>query len=165
MRMIVIALLLIGAGSAGVDGFAVQNLTRLKFDVTKALGAGYISRVDSARLTIGCLSCAGAPAIDVLLGRQTDGTEERVRAGTTTIAQLDSMCRARSASCRVQGLRVAPAVGWISSYRFGQQCANTAVILRGGDLLTIRSVATDSATARRHAEQLIEKLVPLVVGR
>jgi hypothetical protein len=146
-------------------GFAIKDLRKLKGNVATVLGPGYIARVDSARITLMCASCAAAPAIDVLLGRQNDGTEARVRAGTTTIAQLDSTCRSRSPTCRIAALRVTPAVGWISGYRFGSQFANTVVVIRDGDLLTVRSIASDSATARRNADRMVARVVPLIVGR
>jgi hypothetical protein len=38
-------------------------------------------------------------------------------------------------------------------------------VLRGGDLLTIRSLASDSSVARGNADRLIAKLVPAIVGR
>ncbi len=165
MRVLLLLLAAAGVSGAVPDGFAVRNLTTLKFDASAVLGGDFVSRADSARLTLMCATCTGAPAIDVLLGRQADGTEERVRDGTTTFARLDSLCHARNASCRIEGLRVAPAVGWISSYRLGAQSANTVIVLRGGDLLTIRSMASDSAASRRYADRLIETLVPMIVGR
>lgn len=165
MRFLTLLLLAIGAASAPPAGFAIRNLTALEFEPAKLLGDGFISRVDSARLTLACLSCTGSPAIDVLIGRQNDGTEERVRTGKTTMARLDSMCRSRDRSCRIEGLTVPPAVGWISSYRIGAQSANTVIVLRGGDLLTIRSLASDSAVARRNADRLVTALVPKIVGK
>lgn len=164
-RMLALLLAAITLTQPDPARFAVRNLRTLRLDAQSVLGADFIARVDSARLTLMCVTCTGAPAIDVLLGRQTDGTEERVRAGTTTFARLDSLCHARNSSCHVEGLRVGPGVGWISSYRLGAQSANTVIVLRGGDLLTIRAVASDSATARRHADRLIETLVPMIVGR
>lgn len=165
MRMLTLVLLVMSAVAPGRSGFAVRDLTTLKFDHANVLGEGFVSRVDSARMTLACLTCADAPAIDVLLGRQTDGTEERVRTGTTTVAMLDSICRSRSPSCRITGVSVAPAVGWISSYRSGGQSANTVIVLRDGDLLTIRSLARDSAAARRNADRLTRELVPTIVGK
>jgi hypothetical protein len=165
MRFIIVLVAAVVAHATPPTGFAIHNLTSLKFSPTKVLGARYIARADSARMTVMCAECTGAPAIDVLRSRQTEGTEERVRAGTTTIARLDSMCRVRDPACRVVGLSVPPAVGWMSSYRFGAQFANTVIVLRGGDLLTIRSLASDSSVARGNADRLIAKLVPAIVGR
>ena len=146
-------------------GFATHDLTRVRFDATRALGAGYLARVEPQRMTFVCGECKGGPMLDVLLGRQDDGTEGRVRAGTTTMAELEAICQMRSPSCRIALVRVAPAVGWMSSYRLGAQFAHTVVVLRDGDLLTIRSIAGDSTVARRNADALVARLVPMVVGK
>jgi hypothetical protein len=147
------------------DRFAITDLTALRVQPVSLLGTGFIARADSARISFMCPSCTGAPILDVLLGRQDDGTEGRVRSGVTSFTTLDSLCRSRNPSCTVSGLNVPPAVGWISSYRFGPQSANTVVVMRGGDLLTIRSIAGDSAVARRNADRLVARLVPRVVGQ
>ncbi|MFF8800849.1 MULTISPECIES: hypothetical protein [unclassified Methylobacterium] len=146
------------------EGFAVRDLTAIASKAKAALGSGYAARAEAARLTLVCTACEGSPMIDVLLGRQADGTEERVRSGQTPIARLEALCRQRSPECRVTGLSVAPAVGWISRYRMGTMSGATAILLRDGDLLTIRSLAGDEATASRNARTLVEALGPRIVG-
>jgi hypothetical protein len=47
----------------------------------------------------------------------------------------------------------------------GAQFAHTTVVLRDGDLLTVRTQASDSASARRNADAMVVKLVRGVVGR
>lgn len=153
-------------GLAGLaTGFATHDLTRLRFDPARTLGAGYLARVERDRMTLMCSSCAGGPMLDIRLGRQDDGTEGRVRAGTTTMAELETLCQMRSPSCRITLVRVAPAVGWMSSYRIGEQFAHTVIVLRDGDLLTLRSMAGDSTVARRNVDALVARLVPMVVGQ
>lgn len=146
------------------EGFAVRDLATVADEAKTALGGGYAARADAARLTLLCTACAGAPMIDVLLGRQADGTEERVRSGQTPIARLEALCRQRDPECRLTGLLVAPAVGWISTFRMGSMSGATAIVLRDGDLLTIRSLAGDAATASRNARTLVERLAPRIVG-
>jgi hypothetical protein len=160
-------LLFAGLGTAAWlgDGFAIHDLRTVESETVTLLGTGFVAKVDSARLTLICSSCTGAPMVDILLGRQTDGTEARVRAGTTTFVRLDSLCRSRNPSCRIAGLHVDPAVGWISSYRTGEQSAHTVIVLRDGDLLTIRSLASDSVAARHNVDRLVTTLVPKIVGR
>ena len=86
--------------------------------------------------------------------------------GATPISQLERNCQARNPECRLSGLQVAPAVGWISGYPIGGSTAgSTAIILYGGDMLTIRSLASDPATARANAERLVGTIVPAILGR
>lgn len=166
MRRVAFALLLgLAPLPAGAEGFAVRDLGTLAADAKAVLGGRYAARAEAARLTLMCPECEGAPMIDVLLGRQADGTEERVRSGATPIARLEALCRQRNPECRLTGLSVAPAVGWISLYRMGAMSGATAVVLRDGDLLTIRSLASDEATASRNARILVETLAPRIVGR
>jgi hypothetical protein len=47
----------------------------------------------------------------------------------------------------------------------GSSTGSTAVILRDGDLLTIRSIAADADVARGNAEKIVEAVSPKVVGR
>ena len=146
-------------------GFATHDLTSVRFDAKRTLGAEYLTRVERDRMTLACTECTGGPIIDVRLGRQDDGTEGRVRSGTTTMANLEAICQTRSPSCRIEAVRVTPAVGWMSSYRFGEQYAHTVIVLRDGDLLTIRALASDSTAARRNADALVAQLVPMIVGK
>lgn len=165
MRRLALAVLLgLAPLPALAEGFAVRDLTAIASEAKAALGSGYAARAEAARLTLVCTACEGSPMIDVLLGRQADGTEERVRSGQTPIARLEALCRQRSPECRVTGLSVAPAVGWISRYRMGTMSGATAIVLRDGDLLTIRSLAGDEATASRNARTLVEALGPRIVG-
>jgi hypothetical protein len=98
------------------------------------------------------------------MGRQADGTEERVRSGQTPISRLEKLCQERNPSCRLTGLDVAPAVGWISTYSMGAMFASTVVILRGGDLLTIRSLASNAEAARANAEKVVRAVRPKLIG-
>ncbi|MBK6307055.1 MAG: hypothetical protein IPF87_23140 [Gemmatimonadetes bacterium] len=164
MARLTLRSLLLAAVWPSATGFAIHDLTKAPFDPTTALGMGYIARVEPTRLTMMCPDCIGSPTIDVQLGRQDDGTEGRFRAGTTTVSQLETACRAREASCRIERLQVEPAVGWMSSYRMGAQFAHTTVVLRDGDLLTVRTQASDSASDRRNADAMVVKLVRGVVG-
>jgi hypothetical protein len=150
--------------SAWAEGFALRDLTGLEPAAKSALGGRFAARAEAARLTLLCAACEGSPMIDVLLGRQADGTEGRVRSGETPIASLEALCRQRDPECRLTGLSVAPAVGWISLYRMGSMSGATAIVLRDGDLLTIRSLAGDAATASRNARTLVQALVPRIVG-
>ncbi|PXW65408.1 hypothetical protein [Methylobacterium sp. B4] len=165
MRRLALALLLgLAPLSALAEGFAARDLTTVASEAKAALGGRYAARAEAARLTLVCTECEGSPMIDVLLGRQADGTEERVRSGQTPIARLEARCRQRNPDCRVTGLSVAPAVGWISRYRMGAMSGATAIVLRDGDLLTIRSLAGDEATASHNARTLVEALSPRIVG-
>lgn len=153
------------AGGARAEGFAVKNLTAVAANAKAALGGDFIHKVDPERLTLTCPTCKGAPMIDVLIGRQADGTEERVRSGRTPISRLEELCRAKSPTCRIEGLKVAPAVGWISAYPMGPFKGSTAIILRGGDLLTIRSLASDAGVAKANAERLVSTVAPTIIGK
>jgi hypothetical protein len=144
--------------TAQAQGFATNDLTRIEAAVTSALGSGFDGKAKTNRLTLTCASCTGEPIVDVLLGRQNDGTEQRIRSGETKIADLEQLCKQRSPECRLSALEVSPAVGWITSYPIGDNAGATAIIIRQGDLLTIRSLAKDAATARRG----IDKLLPVI---
>lgn len=159
------ALLCLVALPAQADGFAVQDLSRVVDGAVAALGKGYEAKVEPKRLILRCATCPGMTAIDVLIGRQDDGTEGRVRSGATPISKLEALCKARSPDCRLTGLSVAPAVGWISTYAIGSTAGSTAIMIRDGDLLTIRSVSDDAALARRNASTLVKAIAPVIIGR
>lgn len=163
MRPHALATLLVVATVAPAEarGLAAKDLTTVERAVLDKLGPGFDARAEPNRIDLICTGCAGAPMIGIQLGRQDDGTEGRVRSGQTRIADLERLCQARSSECRLSALDVAPAVGWVSGYAFGGTAGATAVIIRDGDLLTIRSLATDAATARRG----IDKLLPLIRSR
>lgn len=162
-RRYVFAAVLAILATAAVEarGLAVRDLVSVQGAVKKSLGSGFIARAQPNRLDLICIGCVDQPIIGLQLGRQTDGTEERVRLGQTRIVDLEQICKARSPECRLSALSVAPAVGWVSSYAIGDTAGATAVIIQDGDLLTIRSLADDPITARRG----IDKLLPLIRAR
>ncbi|MBX9930919.1 MAG: hypothetical protein K2Y56_05200 [Methylobacterium sp.] len=165
MRILVIGVLCLAGGAAQAEGFAVRDLRTIKSEISAALDRRFTLRAEAKRLTLTCPDCEGAPIIDILLGRQDDGTEARVRSGETTMARLEALCQARSPDCRLSPLSVAPAVGWITTYAIASTAGSTAIILHGGDLLTIRSLASDRAVASGNAERLASSVAPRIVGR
>lgn len=140
------------------DGFATKNINSVDAEVLALLGPGYLSAPRPGKLAYSCSSCAAEPILGIEFGRQVDGTEGRVRSGETRIEDLEKQCQARSPECTLTALDAGPAVGWVSSYTLGSSKGATAILILGGDLLTIRSVANDAATARAN----IDKLLPLV---
>jgi len=153
------------AMGAHAGGFIVHDLSTVAADARAALGVGFIRKAEAARLILSCLECKGEHVVDVQLGRQDDGTEQRVRSGQTTMARLEALCRARSPTCTLSALEVSPAVGWITTYPLGAGFGSTAVVLRDGDLLTIRSLAADEPTAKSNAEKTLKAVAGKVVGK
>lgn len=153
-----LALLPLMLGLALPDGFATKNINSLDAEVLALLGPGFVSAPRPGKLAYSCPDCAGQPILGIEFGRQVDGTEGRVRSGETKIEDLQAQCQARSPECRIEALDAGPAVGWVSSYAIGKDQGATAVLIRDGDLLTIRSVANDAAMARSN----LDKLLPLV---
>lgn len=139
-------------------GFASTDINRLDGEISALLGPGFLSAPRPGKLAYSCPSCAGEPILGIEIGRQADGAEDRVRSGKTRIQDLERQCQARSPECRIAALDGGPAVGWVSRYELGGSKGSTAILILGGDLLTIRSVANDAATARAN----IDRLMPLV---
>lgn len=165
-RLLSAAAVSLAISPAQAEGFAIKDLSQVSTDATSALGDRFVHRAAPQRLILTCPTCEGAPALDILLGRQADGTEERFRSGQTTVARLEELCKAKSPECTIRALDVAPAVGWISAYPLGgAMSGSTAVILRDGDLLTVRSIASDGAVARRNAETIVKAVAPKIIGR
>lgn len=164
MRALAMAVLVFVSTEARADGFGVRDLAAIAPEVSAALGSGFSAKSETQRLTLICPKCDGEPTIDLQLGRQTDGTEERVRSGQTPIARLEMLCQERNPSCRLTGLDVTPAVGWISTYAMGPMFASTVVIMRGGDLLTIRSLASNAEAARGNAEKVVQAVRSRLIG-
>jgi hypothetical protein len=154
---------LLGSTPAFADGFAITDLTTAPI-ITEVLGAGYVEKVESDRITYVCFECPGLPMIDVLMGQTTDGTEGRLRSGETTFADMQALCQAKDPDCVLDALIVDPAVGYITTYRFGAQSGHTLVIMRDGDMLTIRSLSENPETARANARMLERSLIPEIVG-
>ena len=155
----------VAASPAGAEGFADKDVARLETVASRALGDGFSGQAREGRLILTCTDCSGEPIVSIEFGRQTDGTEQRVRTGTTTVADLEKLCRLRSDECRISALDVAPAVGWVSRWTIGSSAAATAIVIRDGDLLTIRSVAADAETARRNVDALLPVVRTSIVGR
>ncbi|SFI26589.1 hypothetical protein [Jannaschia pohangensis] len=160
-----LAALCLLAGPAAAQGFATKDLTRVTVPTDLLAGQANTTRAEPARLTILCTDCgADFVAIDVLLGRQTDGTEARFRSGQTTIAMLEAQCKARAPECTLSPVSVGGAVGWMSSFASGNGAGATAVLLQDGDMLTIRSLAPTADTAVANATAVANRLAPQIVS-
>ncbi|OWJ65881.1 hypothetical protein [Inquilinus limosus] len=164
MRFLILSLAALAATEAQAEGFAVHDLSTVAEEASTALGAGFIHKAEPGRVTLFCSGCKGGPMVDIKIGRQTDGTEQRVRSGQTSMSDLEKLCRAKDPACSLTELKVSPAVGWITNWSMGPMIGSTAIILRDGDLLTIRSIADDADTARGNAEALVESVSPKVIG-
>ena len=156
---------LLSATGARAEGFAIDDLTPIGELAAAALGPGYIFRAEPERVSLYCADCTGSPMIDILLGTQTDGTEGRVRSGVTTIAELELQCRSRNEGCRITGLGVTPAVGWVSRYPRPSGDGSTAAIILDGQLLTVRIIAGGSGTSSEVMERLLPVIRTRVIGQ
>jgi hypothetical protein len=141
-----------------------QDLAAIEPRALAALGAGYGARVDGALMTLTCPDCDGTPLVEIRVGRQEDGTEQRLRSGYTSITSLDQQCRARNPTCRVERADLGPAVGWVSAYQAGPLSGSTLVLLRQGALVLVRSVAGTPEVARGNVEKLRAQVLPALVG-
>ncbi len=146
------------------EGFLTKNINSVDAEVLALLGPGFISAPRPGKLAYSCPKCAEEPIIGIEFGRQVDGTEGRVRSGETKIEDLEKQCQARSPECRLTALDAGPAVGWVSSYELGSSKGATAILILNGDLLTIRSLANDAATARGNIDKLLPLLREKVIG-
>lgn len=164
-RLLLILPLLVMAMSANAQGFATNDLTALGKSAAAALGEDFTFRAEPSRLTLACDTCAGEPIVDVILGKQADGTEERVRSGATTIVDLEELCRSRNDACRMSALDVGAAVGWVSSYPAGDREGATAVIMLDGQLLTVRALATGAGVARGAITRLLPLIRSTIIAR
>lgn len=165
MRGPLVILCCLWAQAALATGFAVHDLTTLAEQARIALGEDATVQARPLQLMLTCPACNGAPKAALQLGRLTDGTEERVRSGKTTMAALEMICVKKNPDCRLTTLPTGPAVGWITSYAFGTGAGATAVILRDGDLLTIDARSIDRGVAEDTVLRLARKLLPRIVGR
>ncbi|MFM2391041.1 MAG: hypothetical protein RLZZ437_2596 [Pseudomonadota bacterium] len=163
MRVLPLALLALMSSPALADGL-LRDLSTLQVN-TARLGPGqWEFRLEPDRATFFCLGCAGNAMIDVKTGRQNDGTEGRVRSGETSFETLEAQCQARDPSCKLEGLDLGPAVGWMTSYGVGSQAAHTIVVIRDGDLITARVLGSDAGTTRQTADAVVAQILPAIIG-
>jgi hypothetical protein len=162
---IVLFVTALAPASARAQGFATTDLTLLEQPAAVALGRRFETRAEPDRLTLTCEKCVGEPLVDLILGKQADGTEERVRSGATTIADIETFCRRNSDACRVTALDVGAAVGWISSYPAGERRGATAIIILGEQMLTVRALARGDGTARSTIDRLLPLIRAKLIGR
>lgn len=146
-------------------GFDVRDLRSLSIDTGGFVGGKFAAKATSAhRLTIYCTTCDGLTAIDVVIGKSTDGTEQRYRSGQTTIQAMAAKCRQRSPSCELRAAAVGRAVGWVTEYEAGGTRGSTVVQFLDGDLLTIRSISNNRQIASTNAKFALKTIAPLIIG-
>jgi hypothetical protein len=152
------------ATAAIAEGFATRDLTTVTVDQAAFPPLDWLARAEPDRLTLMCTTCAGLVAVDILIGRQDDGTEGRIRSGETTMADMEAVCQANDAACRLTGLDVGPAVGWQTVWPRGSGFGSTVIAIRDGDLLTVRAVADTAAVAEQVAADALAAVGLSVIG-
>ncbi|MGU3495793.1 hypothetical protein ACLBXM_17265 [Xanthobacteraceae bacterium A53D] len=153
------------APSAFAGGFASRDLTPFAETIDAAVGAGCQTLSEPARVTVLCKPGLG-PLIDVSIKRRdaNDHIEQNVRTGKTGRAELERLCRQNNPDCTVALLDVEPAVGWLGAQPMGRQALSTAVILRDGDQLTVRALASGPDEAHALMDKTLSIVRP-VIGR
>jgi hypothetical protein len=156
----------IGAYLAATPALSFEN-TNLDDIATKAeaaLGADFKAQTLERAVSLSCDACASITTVIIQIGRQTDGTEERVRSGETTIEKLEAQCQANEASCRIERADIGGAVGWQSTYSRGDLGGSTLVLIKDGDLLTVRSIAASAEKAKKNLSRLKKSVILGIVG-
>lgn len=164
MRCLLVLFSCLSAQAAQARGFASHDLTAFIDPIKVTIGGKATVQATPLNLALTCAPCTGSPAIDVQIGGSNDGTEKRVRSGETSLAKLESLCIKQNPDCRLSALPVSPAIGWITVYALENGGGSTAVILRGGDLLTIRARADSPGHAEDSVRALTQTIVPKIVG-
>ena len=165
MRGLLVLLCCLWSQAGMAQGFAIHDLTTIVEEARTAFGSGSSAQAEPQHLILTCSACGGAPTADLVVGRLTDGTEERVRSGKTTLAALETICLKRNPDCRLSSIPAGPAIGWISVYPVGRSGGAMAVILRDGDLLSIEARATNRDAAEDAVQRLVQTVSRRIVGR
>ncbi len=153
------------ATPAAAEGFAVDNLAAVTLPLNLFEGGAAVAGDrNDGRLSVLCDGCADMQALDVILGTSTDGTEARYRAGETTIAEMEALCRNNNDTCRMDALELGGAVGWRSSYALGGTTGATAVLFQDGDLLTVRAIGPDLDTTMGVLDRGLDMVASRIVG-
>ncbi|SFM01504.1 hypothetical protein [Methylobacterium pseudosasicola] len=164
MRCLLVLLGCLIAHATQAQGFASHDLTAFVDPIKTAVGGKPTVQATPLNLALTCSPCTGSPAVEIQLGASNDGTETRVRSGVTSFAKLESLCIKQNPDCRLSALPVSPAIGWITVYALENGGGSTAVILRDGDLLTIRARADSPGHAEDSVRALTQNVVPKIVG-
>jgi hypothetical protein len=165
-RYLCIVLACIALGTVPAAAFQDTDLETVAQRAQAALGPGFGAEVGNRqRVVLMCARCNGPTMVTIQIGCQADGTEDRVRAGQTTMADMERQCQANEPSCRIERADMGRAVGWVSSYRGAAVSGSTLVLLRGGDMLTVRSNAPSPEIAHENMRRLQRTVVPQIVGR
>ncbi|WP_224813990.1 hypothetical protein [Hasllibacter sp. MH4015] len=164
MRLLAAILAIFAAAPAAGEGFVVTDLTALSVAPIALDGGTFeVQPVARNRMIVACTDCTELMVIDVVLGRQDDGTEDRLRSGETSIDDIRALCQANTPSCALEGITLGRAIGWVTEYEAGVT-GSTTVLFLDGDLLTIRSIAGDIPTARENGDAVTAALAPMIIG-
>ncbi len=160
-------LVIVGFWAGPAASFQDIDLEAVGKRAQSQLGPNFLGSMGRGNksVTIGCASCTGLTMVTMSIGRQTDGTEERVRSGQTTMADLERQCQANEPTCRVTRADVGGAVGWLTSYASGRLAGNTHVLVLNGDMLIVRSMADKSKTARDNMLRMQRSIIPEIISR
>ncbi len=113
-----------------------------------------------------CESCAVPTMVSSNIGRQSDGTEGRVRNGQTTMVDLERICQSREPDCDLTRADMGGAVGWLTVWRTSDAFAgSTLTLIKDGNVMTVRSIAPTPEAARKIVARLQRAVLPQIVGQ
>ena len=154
---------------AMADGITLTDLRALEFDLETLPFDDYANSAD--RVTLLCSAdCPGITAVDIQLGRAEEGTEQRVRDGTTDAADITALCeQTASATPGVECLSVEMVTaddyaGWLSDVGIPEEQFITTYQVFGGDYaIRLQSLSPDRELARENALTVFPLLMPQLV--
>lgn len=162
----VAALAAVAAAPVAVQaaGFATHDLTPFAAKISAAIHEDCQIAADPARVTLMCNQPGDGPLIDIFLKRREsdDHLEASIRAGKTGQAEVETLCKKLNPDCTVSMLDVPPAVGWIGAQPMRRQAVSTATLVRDGDQLTVRALASDPAKARAYVDTALAVMRPVI---
>ncbi len=152
-------------GAVPAAAFQDTDLEEVAQRAQAALGQGFRVQVGNRqRVVLMCASCAGPTMVTIQIGRQTDGTEDRVRGGKPP-SQIWTPLSGQRADLPDRARRYRSRGGGVSTYRGASVSGSTLVLLRSGDMLTLRSTAQTQEAARENVRRLQRSVLPQIIGR
>lgn len=153
------------------DGFAVQDLTTLDFDISgfSSGGKGFDALPKTQSLMVACLDCDHTAVVNVTLEAippEEADREAQLRSGTLTRDILIEGCKAaENITCfDADIIEMGGAIGWVTRTQSGEdRHLQTYAIFKGSEKLNMQAIAETREEADQIGQEALETILPGIV--
>ena len=145
------------------QGFAIDDFTQVVIDASAFEGGSYDITSIEWKIVLECSDCDGKATVLIQRERSHDNKYSRGSTSDEILAGIKKLCTHGSATCTLSQIELGKARGWMVNFVFRQVYMSTAVLSLDGDVLSIRTLSSNSVRSDHNMGLALRHIAPQIV--